>query len=129
MIDFVTQPLVILGGIAVALAVVLPWLKKRAEQTETVTDDKIITYIQIILSELARKLMKTKFFLILACFVLLQSCVFTGYGARYETGNYMTVTAKDGPKTFTAVVSVKDEPSALYAVADKIRAMFERWCR
>ena len=44
--------------LAFALAVVLPWLKSKAEKTPTVMDDKIITLLELWLSTLVRRVMR-----------------------------------------------------------------------
>lgn len=58
MIDFLCNPIVILGAAAVALAVILPWLKRKAKETETVLDDRIITLLEVWIQTAVTKLLR-----------------------------------------------------------------------
>ena len=57
-INFIQEPVCILILVLFALAVVLPWLKSKAEKTPTVLDDKIITLLEVWLSTLVRRVMR-----------------------------------------------------------------------
>ena len=57
-INFIQEPVCILILVLFGLAVVLPWLKSKAEKTPTVMDDKIITLLELWLSTLVRRVMR-----------------------------------------------------------------------
>ena len=57
-IDFIQKPACILILVLFGLAVVLPWLKSKAEKTPTVLDDKIITLLELWLSTFVRRVMR-----------------------------------------------------------------------
>ena len=57
-INFIQEPIFILILVLFALAVVLPWLKSKAEKTPTVIDDKIITLLEVWAGALAQKFMR-----------------------------------------------------------------------
>ena len=57
-INFIQEPVCILILVLFALAVVLPWLKSKAEKTPTVLDDKIITLLELWVGALAQKFIR-----------------------------------------------------------------------
>jgi hypothetical protein len=52
------EPVCILILVAFGLAVVIPWLKSKAEKTPTVLDDKIITLLELWVGALAQKFIR-----------------------------------------------------------------------
>ena len=56
--NLLQEPVFILILVLFGLAVVLPWLKSKAEKTPTVLDDKIITLLELWLSTLVRRVMR-----------------------------------------------------------------------
>ena len=56
--NLLQEPVCILILVLFGLAVVLPWLKSKAEKTPTVLDDKIITLLELWLSTLVRRVMR-----------------------------------------------------------------------
>ena len=57
-INFIQKPIVILILVLFSIAVIIPWLKSKAEKTPTVLDDKIITLLEVWLSTLVRRVMR-----------------------------------------------------------------------
>jgi len=57
-INFIQKPVCILILLAFGIAVVIPWLKSKAEKTPTVLDDKIITLLELWVGALAQKFIR-----------------------------------------------------------------------
>jgi hypothetical protein len=93
------EPVFILILVLFGLAVVLPWLKSKAEKTPAVLDDKIITLLELWLKTIAGKFMHRGLIIILAAIPFLSGCMFTGYGVNYDSGVWLRITAAtDGKK-------------------------------
>ena len=74
-------PVLVLFLIAVALAVVLPWLQRQAEKTETKVDDHIINIIGMWLKASAGKFMRRGLIVIILAGVplIMAGCIFSGF--------------------------------------------------
>ena len=56
--DFLQEPILYLILAGVFFCVVLPWLKKKAEETPTALDDRIWTLVELWLSTLVRRVLR-----------------------------------------------------------------------
>ena len=107
--NLLQEPVCILIMVLFGLAVVLPWLKSKAEKTPTVLDDKIITLLELWLSAFIKKFFRRGFIIVLAVLpVLLSGCMFTGYGINYDSGVWLRITSEADGKKFVLETTLNE---------------------